>query len=328
MVDESAAFEAITEVNAAAAPSAPGQARRAQHAKHHGCVSATFTIRDDVPAQLALGLFSRPGGAYPARIRFSNGRQRDDRDKDAHGMAIKLLGVLGRKLLEGEEHENAQDFILVDSETFFTGELDDYVKLNQGLMRPGQSVLDKLKFGLWLVLRLPLLLRLLRFAGRKPTSPLTQSYFSTLPCTIGGTPVKWIAQPASTRETRPLDGADGLAGALARDLAEAPFLFDFGADVQTDPPRQPIEDPTIAWSAVGARRVWLARIEIAAQAVAPHAALAEDIAFSPWHGLVEHAPLGAINRARKVTYRKLAIRRHELNGIVPADTSELPGGED
>ena len=323
MADESAAFEAITEVNGVAAPSAPGQARRAQHAKHHGCVAATFTVREDVPATYRSGLFASPA-SYPAKIRFSNGRQRDDRKRDAHGMAIKLVGVPGRKLIEGEEHESAQDFVLVDSETFFTGDLDDYVTLNRGLMQPGQGLADKLAFGLWLGLRLPLLLRRLRFAGRTPTSPLTQAYFSTLPCSIGATPAKWIAQPVSTRATQSLDGADGLAAALRRDLAEAPFVFDFGADVQTDPKRQPVEDPTVAWSEVGATRVWLARLEIAPQAVDPHALLAEDIAYSPWHGLVEHAPLGAINQARKIAYRKLSVRRHELNGVTPADTSELP----
>jgi hypothetical protein len=323
-LDESAAFEAIEEVNEAAAPSQPGAARRAQHAKHHGCVTATFTIRDDIPADLRHGVFATVA-SYPAKIRFSNGRQTDDRTGDAHGMAIKLLDVPGTKLLEGQETQRAQDFILVDSETFFTGDLDLYVRLNQGLMQPNQRLWDKLAFGFWLfVLHLPLALRAKRFASRTPTSPLTQSYFGAVPCSIDKTPVKWVAQPASTRTARPLDGPDGLSEALRRDLAEAPFVFDFGVDVQTDPQRQPVDDPTVAWSQVGARRVWLARLEIAAQAVEPHAALAEDIAYSPWHGLVAHMPLGAINRARKSVYRKLAIHRHQLNGVTPADTSELP----
>jgi hypothetical protein len=322
-LDESAAFEAIEEVNEAAAPSQPGAARRAQHAKHHGCVAATFTVRDDIPADLRHGVFAAVA-SYPAKIRFSNGRQSDDRTGDAHGMAIKLLDVPGTKLLEGQETQSAQDFILVDSETFFTGDLDLYVGLNQRLMQPNQSLWDEIASRLWLALHLPLALRAKRFASRTPTSPLTQSYFGAVPCSIDETPVKWIAQPASTRPARPLDGPDGLAEALRRDLAEAPFVFDFGVDAQTDSERQPVDDPTVAWSQAGARRVWLARLEIAAQAVQPHAALAEDIAYSPWHGLVAHMPLGAINRARKSVYRKLAIHRHQLNGVTPADTSKLP----
>ena len=45
---------------------------------------------------------------------------------------------------------------------------------------------------------------------------------------------------------------------------------------------------------------------------------------SPWHGLRQHEPLGHINRLRKPIYRSLAIWRHELNGVVPADTAGIP----
>jgi hypothetical protein len=312
--------------NAAAAPSLPGRARRAQHAKHHGCVAATFSVRDDIPQDLRRGLFAQVA-SYPAVVRFSNGRQPDDRRGDAHGMAIKLLGVPGRKLLEGEETQTAQDFVLVDSEVFFNGRLDIYEAINRGLLQPGRGVFAKLRFGLWLVLRLPLLFRILRFASRRPTSPLTQSYFSTTPYALGDKAVKWVAQPASTRHARSLVTPNGLAEALRRDLSKEAFIFDFGVDVQTDPRTQPIEDPTVPWTAAPKqRRVWLARVEIASQPVDPQARLAEDIAFSPWHGLIEHEPLGLINQVRKPVYRKLAIRRHELNGVQPIDTSELPAG--
>jgi len=70
--------------------------------------------------------------------------------------------------------------------------------------------------------------------------------------------------------------------------------------------------------------VWLATITIPPQTLDRQAPLAEDIAYSPWHGLVAHTPLGAINQLRKPVYRELAIRRHKLNGVSPADTSELP----
>src|SRR5689334_2630937 len=64
----------IIRVNAAVAPSVPGKARRAQHAKHHGCVTAIFEVRTDVPADLRQGLFAEPQ-RYTAHIRFSNSRQ-------------------------------------------------------------------------------------------------------------------------------------------------------------------------------------------------------------------------------------------------------------
>jgi catalase len=127
-LDEPEAVEMLR-VNAKAALSSPGQARRAQHAKHHGCVTATFEVRGDMAIDIREGLFAAPG-QYPAYIRSSNGRHRDDRRPDAHGMAIKLLGVPGEKLPPGGTHQTAQDFVLVDSEVFFTGDGAAYAWLS------------------------------------------------------------------------------------------------------------------------------------------------------------------------------------------------------
>src|SRR4051812_29033259 len=66
--------------------------RRDQHPKHHGCVRAEFRVDNNLPEPLRHGLF-QPGAKYDALIRFSNGKGDDDRKGDAHGMAVKLLGV-------------------------------------------------------------------------------------------------------------------------------------------------------------------------------------------------------------------------------------------
>ena len=39
-------------------------------------------------------------------------------------------------------------------------------------------------------------------------------------------------------------------------------------------------------------------------------ALCEDLIFSPWNGLVEHRPLGGINRLRRAVYLASAQLRH------------------
>jgi hypothetical protein len=40
----------------------------------------------------------------------------------------------------------------------------------------------------------------------------------------------------------------------------------------------------------------------------------EHLSFSPWHGLVEHEPLGGINRVRRRVYEVISARRHDKNG--------------
>ena len=78
----------------------PGSARRDAHPKAHGCVKAEFRLMDKFPEHLAKGIFV-PGKTYQAWIRFSNGSKnatRADSKGDARGMAIKVLGVTGKKL--------------------------------------------------------------------------------------------------------------------------------------------------------------------------------------------------------------------------------------
>src|SRR5690242_10736713 len=72
---------------------------RGQHPKPHGCVQAQFEVLGDIPDQLKVGLFAKPA-RYTAYIRFSNGKSEDDTQPDVHGMAIKLTGVPGRKILD------------------------------------------------------------------------------------------------------------------------------------------------------------------------------------------------------------------------------------
>src|ERR1043165_5105083 len=76
-----------------------GGAGRALHRKGHGGVVATFEVLGDLPAPARQGLFAKPG-QYRAYVRFSNGasaRQPDHRG-DVRGVAIKVLGVAGKKV--------------------------------------------------------------------------------------------------------------------------------------------------------------------------------------------------------------------------------------
>ncbi len=75
-------------------------AMRDQHAKPHGYLAARLIVRDDLPAELAFGVFRR-GARYEALVRFSNalGDKGPDRRPDGRGMAIKLKNAPGPSLL-------------------------------------------------------------------------------------------------------------------------------------------------------------------------------------------------------------------------------------
>ena len=200
----------------AAAPAVP----RGQHMKGHGCVRAEFTVVPDPPEALRHGVFASPH-TFNAYIRFSNGRGRDDRQPDAHGMAIKLVGVPGEKVLEDEKDATTQDFVLFDNPVFFIRNVADYVPFMRDfrrLMSSGLS-LGKIIAVLKLLFSSDYRWRLLRITGSKrPDSPLRISYWSTTPAALGHSAVKYKASPqlADAPPALAIDSPDKLRLAMAR----------------------------------------------------------------------------------------------------------------
>ena len=96
---------------------------RGQHGRMHGCVRGTFEVLDNIPTKYKVGIFATPA-TYQAVIRFSSGPQAKDTIPGAQGMAIKLVGVPGRKILEAEADAVTHDFILIDFPVFFVRDTD------------------------------------------------------------------------------------------------------------------------------------------------------------------------------------------------------------
>ena len=65
-----------------------------------------------------------------------------------------------------------------------------------------------------------------------------------------------------------------------------------------------IEDASVEWNPETHPFEQVATITIAPQQfeTAEREALGESLFFTPWHGLVEHRPLGGINRLRRAVY--------------------------
>jgi hypothetical protein len=122
--------------NAASAGSPSEPYRRDVHSKTHGCLQATFTVSDHLDSRLRHGLFSNPR-PYDAWIRFSSGNEypQPDSTPDARGMAIKILRVEGRKLLEddGLPPAQTQDFALMNATQFFIRNIAEYNEFTQYL---------------------------------------------------------------------------------------------------------------------------------------------------------------------------------------------------
>lgn len=295
------------------------QARRDAHPKAHGCVRATFQVRDDLSAKLAHGVLQR-SARYRAWIRFSNGDgdpKRPDGEGDARGMAIKLVDVGGAKLSDDETR--TQDFIMITHPVFFADDPQRYAVLIERAMNP--SMLVKLTAPLALGVRGALIAREIR--ATRIGNPLHARYWSGVPYRLGegaaASVVKFSARPCVARDNTPTassgDDPDYLRKAMRATLAAEDACFELLVQPRNSPSLS-VEDSMVEWTEAEAPFIPVARITIDKQdfdSPAQHA-FCENLSFSPWHALAAHRPLGAVNRVRRVVYDQISELRHELNG--------------
>jgi hypothetical protein len=286
-----------------------GHAFRDAHRKAHGCVTAKFTVASGLPAPLAQGLFAK-SRSYDAVIRYSNGSQvTDDRKGDARGMAIKVLGVDGPKLLGDEAGARTQDFLLMNNPVFFVRNARDYVGFQQAAFGGTWTLASWLASHAFHEGAI-----LLSIQNRKVTNPLNARYWSTTPSRLGMQQVKYSAVSCSSAVFADVStGVDLLRENMQAQLNTQGACFDFKVQTRTQPMSMPIEDPTIEWKESAAPFTTVARIEIPAQQMEQGEAC-EVRSFTPWHTLAEHRPLGGIQRVRKAAYLEISKLRHDLNG--------------
>jgi hypothetical protein len=109
-----------------------GRALRSAHAQCLGLLRGELTVLDDLPVQLAQGLFARPR-RYPVVIRLS-AMPSDGGVATAYGLAIKVIGVEGERVA-GSENDVTQDFVLVNKPVFKAANATEYLR-NLKLLEP------------------------------------------------------------------------------------------------------------------------------------------------------------------------------------------------
>jgi hypothetical protein len=288
-----------------------GHAFRGAHRKAHGCVQSTFSVLPNLPLELAQGLFAK-ARTYNAVIRFSNGSadSQDDHSGDARGMAIKIMGVAGPKLLSDEASASTQDFVMMNSPVFFIRDAAGYVVFQKAIDGGGLATAGWFIRHLFHEAGIVMSIR-----NRIVLNPLDAQYWSTTPSRLGSGAMKFSAKPCvnSAAYMATSDSHDRLRENLEGQLAGSGACFDFMVQARTNPDTMPIEDPTVEWPEAQSPFVTVARVQIPAQV--PESGLACEVrSFTPWHSIPEHRPLGGISRVRKALYLDASTLRHRLNG--------------
>jgi hypothetical protein len=296
-----------------------GSARRDAHPKAHGCVKAEFHIVDKLPETLSKGMFV-PGKTYQAWIRFSNGSgdpTHADIKRDARGMAIKVLGVPGKKLLEDEAEATTQDFIMINHPVFFATDPARYLSF----MDDANSDHFYRKLFIPFDLGAKGTLIALKTRSSRISNPLQTRYWSMVPYQLGTgegrQAVKYSARGCSaTADPLPKKpGHDFLRDALQSTLQSGDACMEFLVQPRTSD-RMDVEDSRIEWMEAKAPFYKLATIRVLPQTfdTPEQNTFCENLSFTPWHALSEHKPLGVTNRLRKVIYDHISRVRHEMNG--------------
>ncbi|MCB0405889.1 MAG: catalase [Bdellovibrionales bacterium] len=288
--------------------------RRPVFAKAHGCLKAKFEVNPDLPEQYRVGVFSKP--SYWAWVRFANdGGFGTDKRPAARGMAIKVVGVEGRKILDGEEDAVTQDFVMQNHPIFFNKNAKDFldfveasvsgdpekIKAYDEAHPETQKILDEMD---------------LNFLA----DPLAGRYWTPTPYKLGDKAMKYMVKPC-------MEGDNFLRENLVRRMQNQDVCFGFWVQFQTDEKSAPVDDATVKWPEEGEgkfRRFATLRIPTGQDVnEKEREALCEDLSFTGWHATKELEPLGSINLARKHVYKRMADIRRRKNGALLKEPVEI-----
>lgn len=318
---------------------------RDAHAKSHGILRGELQIYDRLPEELKQGLFAE-AKSYPVIIRYSTspGDILPDGVAALRGMAIKVIGVEGEKMLPHLKDAVTQDFLLCNHPTIAAGDVSSYLKqaliLEKATQQPEelQKILTTVLRGGAAALR-TVGVDVVGGAGGQAmpeTHILGETFFSQAAIRYGDYIAKLNAAPLSENlKALTGKGIDTGNPSILRDLVVEFFKsnaaeYEIGIQLSIDLEKMPVEDASIEWSEEESPYRAVAKLTIPVQGAYSNERRVygdDGLSFNPWHSLPAHRPLGSIQRVRRPVYDESADYRHLTNArkrIEPVSIEELP----
>lgn len=303
---------------------------RDTHPKANACLHATLTVDQAINPEYQKGVF-QPGASYPLWMRFSNAVEEvtSDYEKDFRGLALKLTQVNGKRVsmtelstIEGQRRHlpmgdelHTQDFLFLGHDAFFAANPMEFFEFFS-MSFPRFAITHPR--GAWNIFR----------GSRRVVTPLDIKWNSVTAYALGAQNtdgsynhiVRYALQTCATNsgEQPSEDNPDYLGENLAKQLSgNGKACLDFYIQRQTDAYDMPVENALVAWDQKASPFIKIARINIPAQVFTSEAqkTFCENLSFNPSHSLVDHKPLGGINRARRVVMKDISDTRLKKNGV-------------
>ncbi|MGZ8159026.1 MAG: hypothetical protein ACXWT1_13520 [Methylobacter sp.] len=294
-----------------------------------------------------------PDTTETKKIDPTTGKEIDEHG--SRGMAIKVLDVGGEVLIDDNGVHN-QDFLMINQPMFAFANTEDYLRLDRVLDRDNdvaagffaplqlqnpnlseeqrqsiQAYVEAENISEEAMKRIAESFRIITQVIQTDDvgNPLGIQYFSAAPFLFGPERVmKFSAKPCgevpptqSPPRPRP---ENYLHDALTETMnSNEPLHFDFmlqvrGKDADFGQDNELIENASSKWDDefVSVAKITIPRPqpEVDSEESKAHC---EELAFTPWHSLVEHKPIGSINRLRKSVYQASASHRLESPEEMP-----------
>jgi len=316
---------------------------RISHAKAFGLLKGELVVENNLPRELAQGLFANPG-TYQVLVRLATapGEINDDSKLNTvRGMAIKVLNVEGPKL--PGHAANTQDFVLDTGKEFINSGPKAFLQTFKPNAEIAPKLSDTVKGAVSDVSRVTnaalnavgLNSEKLDFFGHPKRHPMAEAYFSQTPYRYGDYLAKLGVLPDTpglkTLFDQPYDpeNYDAFREATNDFFRKQPAEFIIVVQLNTGLDKMPIEDAQAKWSEKDSQYQPVARLILPVQTAWDPARdnYFEELSFAPVHSLATHRPLGGINRARLVVYKALSDLRHQENNkavIEPTGTDQIP----
>jgi hypothetical protein len=271
-------------------------------------------VLDNLPPQLAQGLFGK-AGTYDVLLRWSSppAEQLPDGVSTHRAVAMKVLNVPGERF-DTAKSGNSQDFLMVNGPVFSAPDPQGFLKsvkmlasttnasetgkkIISAVLRTAENALEAVggESGM-----------LKALGGEPQHHPLGETYFSQTPYLYGQYMAKLSLAPVAP-ELLALDGAsiktedDAQRHAIGSHFTSQGGEWELRVQLNVDVEKMPIEDASVEWPQELSPFIAVARVRLEPQTSwdASLEKLEDEIAYDQWNCLVEHRPLGSVNRARR-----------------------------
>jgi Catalase len=302
---------------------ANGGIKRGFHPKPHACVMGELQVLEDRPEATKFGVFATTK-KFKTWVRLSNAKSKSDSDheRDIRGLAVKVLGVPGTKLLASEPNATTQDFLAVNTDTLGVRNAELFM-LFQKVVNGDLGAAGPL------LLQDPFIIKRLLDATHPVESMFKERFWSGVPFKLGPRASKFSFTPCGINQAKgqTSDSARYLREDAVKRIEQGDSCFDLSIQFQRDAEKQPVEDSQVSWKESEAPFVRVARLVIPKQEMHSDTAktkeaFCENLVWNPWHALPEHRPIGNANRARKI----VMVASQKLRGA-PQPPKEPTGNE-